>query len=254
MNAPVGERAAPFPAATGRGVRIAVIDSGVFPNHPHISSVAGGVSIDVNGAVDSTDFLDRLGHGTAVTAAIQEKAPAAEYFAVKVFQRELRTTAAALIAAIDWSVENGMDIVNLSLGSTNPNHAQAFGEAAARAAAKGILLLSAIRMGEALCYPGSLADVIGVGLDWECPRDRYRVTEEGGRTVFVASGYPRPIPGVAPMRNLSGISFAVANMTGFVARARETAAGTVDAGLCSQINAALTKECALVEAAASTQA
>ena len=41
------------------------------------------------------------------------------------------------------------------------------------------------------------------------------------RPVFFASGYPRSIPGVAPERNLNGISFAVANMTGFVARAAE---------------------------------
>jgi hypothetical protein len=46
--------------------------------------------------------------------------------------------------------------------------------------------------------------------------------------VFRASGYPRPIPGVPADRNLHGISFAVANVTGFVARARATHA-TLDA-------------------------
>jgi hypothetical protein len=39
--------------------------------------------------------------------------------------------------------------------------------------------------------------------------------------VFYASGYPRPVPGLPQERNLNGISFAVANMTGFVARARQ---------------------------------
>ena len=39
--------------------------------------------------------------------------------------------------------------------------------------------------------------------------------------VYVASGYPRSLPGVPRERNLHGISFAVANMTGFVARACE---------------------------------
>ena len=42
-------------------------------------------------------------------------------------------------------------------------------------------------------------------------------------SVFVASAYPRDIPGVPRERNLNGISFAVANMTGFVARAKEMA-------------------------------
>ena len=40
---------------------------------------------------------------------------------------------------------------------------------------------------------------------------------------FAASGFPRSLPGVPPKRNLHGISFAVANMTGFVARACEPA-------------------------------
>ena len=42
---------------------------------------------------------------------------------------------------------------------------------------------------------------------------------EDGGVVFRASGFARPIPGIDPRRNLHGISFAVANMTGFLARA-----------------------------------
>jgi len=44
---------------------------------------------------------------------------------------------------------------------------------------------------------------------------------EDARPTFFASGYPRSIPGVPQERNLNGVSFAVANMTGFVARARQ---------------------------------
>ena len=76
-------------------VRIAVIDSGVNPAHPHIARVDGGWP--------ENDFLDRLGHGTAVMAAIQEKAPDAEYFAARMFDRELRTNIDTLLAAIQWS-------------------------------------------------------------------------------------------------------------------------------------------------------
>lgn len=65
---------------SGRGVAVAVIDSGVNPEHPHVSRAAGGVGIKLSGDV-SEDFVDRLGHGTAVFAAIQEKAPEADLFA-----------------------------------------------------------------------------------------------------------------------------------------------------------------------------
>jgi hypothetical protein len=51
------------------------------------------------------------------------------------------------------------------------------------------------------------------------PRDRCRLERLNARgAVFRAAGYPRPIPGVPPERNLKGLSFAVANVTGVVAR------------------------------------
>lgn len=205
----------------GRGVRIGVIDSGVFPRHPHIGPIAGGAAIlpgeDVSEDLEA--WIDRLGHGTAVTAAIQEKAPAAEVFAVKVFHTALKTSAATLVRAIDWCVVQGFDVVNLSLGSTNPAHEAAFAEAAARAAKAGAVLVAARQAGEDLCYPGCLPGVLGVGLDWDCPRDRYDLRTVDGAVAGYASGYPRPVPGVAPARNLSGVSFAVANMTGHLAAA-----------------------------------
>src|SRR5689334_16902516 len=109
----------PFPGTTGRGLRVAVIDSGVNPRHPHIAGIAGGVSILSPDRIEEGSFLDLLGHGTAVMAAIQEKAPEATYFAVKLFHGSLRTTTPALLAAIEWSLAKGVDVINLSLGTLN---------------------------------------------------------------------------------------------------------------------------------------
>src|SRR4051794_8032264 len=89
---------------TGRGVRVAVIDSGVHPAHPHIGSISGGTSI----IAASDDILDRLGHGTAVMAAIKEKAPEAELFAVKIFDRALKTSIDTLTGALEWCLEHEM--------------------------------------------------------------------------------------------------------------------------------------------------
>ena len=58
----------PFAGCSGRGVRVAIIDSGVNQRHPHITELAGGICIGGNGMVEEGDFSDYLGHGTAVTA------------------------------------------------------------------------------------------------------------------------------------------------------------------------------------------
>jgi hypothetical protein len=175
-----------------------------------VGGIAGGVGIGCD------DCIDRIGHGTAVAAAIREKAPGAAIFAVKIFHEKLSAPIERLLEGIGWCVGNRMDIINLSLGTANPAHEALLREAVARVAAAGILLVAAHEW-----LPGSLDGVIPVALDWHCPRGEYRTAPlPGGRTLYRASGYPRPIPGVAPERNLKGISFAVANVTGLLAAGR----------------------------------
>jgi subtilisin family serine protease len=177
------------------------------------------VARDGSVSEDADDALDRLGHGTAVTAAIQEKAPDADLLIVRVFHDKLAASAAALVGAIAWCVEQKVDLINLSLGSTNEAHLLAFQLAAEHALARGTLLVAARAVGDTPCFPGSLPIVLGVGLDWDCPRDRFIVQEAADGIAYDASGYPRPIDGAPQHRNLHGISFAVAQMSGFAALA-----------------------------------
>jgi len=208
-----------FAGRTGKGVRVAVIDSGVHAAHPHIGGVAGGITI--GDELDGKNYTDIIGHGTAVMAAIKEKAPEAEYFAVRVFYTSLRTTIELLVEAIEWSIDNRMEVINLSLGTTNPAHRERFAPLIARAFPHGPILVSARDADGTPALPGSLPGVIGVELDWDCPREMYYAKLAAGGLTLVASGYPRSLPGVPRTRNLHGISFAVANATGFVVRACE---------------------------------
>lgn len=219
-SSPEPEPALPFPDAAGKGLRVAVIDSGVNPRHPHISGVAGGVAIGGPGEIEEGSYLDLLGHGTAVMAAIQEKAPEAECLAVKLFHDSLRTTSPALLTAIEWAIGNRADVINLSLGTLNFEYESRIRTLVESAIDRGIVLVAARQSGDRPCLPGSLPGVVGVSLDWECPRTCYRSAEVFGRRFYYASGYPRSLPGMPRERNLHGISFAVANMTGFVLRAR----------------------------------
>jgi subtilisin family serine protease len=217
----------------GAGVRVAIIDSGVHASHPHIGGVAGGIAIDEQGR-EHDDYIDRLGHGTAVTAAIKEKAPGAELYAVKVFDNSLSTSINSLVHAIDWAARAGLHLANLSLGTARAEHEGTLTEAVSRAASYGLIVVAARDEDGVRWLPGSLPGVISVQLDWTCPRDQYRFVQMDGTPVFRASGLPREIPGVPPERNLSGISFAVANMTGFTARAR---AGLADGTLVEVVRA-----------------
>jgi hypothetical protein len=201
-------------------VSVAIVDSGANAPHPHLPAVAGGVAIDFEGA-ESEDFVDRLGHGTAAAAVIHEKAPGAELWAIKVFDRELATTVGTLVRAIDWAARRGIRLVNMSLGTPNDFRAPELAPAIARAVDAGTIVVSAHRHDDRLWYPGSLEGAVGVVLDREQPREAVTVVELDGRRVLCASPYPRPIPGVPPERNLSGISFAVANATGVLAALME---------------------------------
>lgn len=208
---------------TGRGVRVAVIDSGVHATHPHVQGVAGGVAMDAGGLAHE-DYVDRLGHGTAVTAAIREKAPGADIVIVKIFDRELRATGDQLVAAIDWARVAGARLVNLSLGTTNTAHEPALARAVAAIRAAGADVVCAAPDARDRWLPGALDGVVAVELDMSLPRDQCDVVcDDTGAIVVRASGYPRPIPGVSPERNLKGVSFAVANATGLLARALEGA-------------------------------
>ena len=203
---------------TGRSVRVAIVDSGVHARHPHVGGVAGGVGIEDEGRL-SNDFLDRLGHGTAVAGAIREKASEAELYAVRIFDRALSTNVQTLVTALEWAVSARMHIVNLSLGTANPKHEPALRQAVEQATAAGIIIVAARDDGGVRWLPGSLPGVLPVRVDVDCPRETFRIDHHGEAVICRTSPYPRPIPGVPPERNLNGISFAVANMTGFLALA-----------------------------------
>ena len=203
----------PFAGRTGAGVIVAVIDSGVHASHPHVGAVGECVCIDP----PDGDVIDRLGHGTAVAAAIRDIAPATTLVVGKIFDRGLSTNAAVLARGIDWAVSAQARVINLSLGTPNVAHAVVLGASVARATAAGAIVVSARESAGVTWLPGSIEGVASVAADSTLERNEFEIDELG----FVAAPYPRPIPGVPRERNLSGVSFAVANVSGFLARLLE---------------------------------
>lgn len=219
---------------SGTGVRVAVVDSGVNARHSHVRGVAlalracDGKRGEVRWVKDSTD---RIGHGTAVAAVIRQKAPLAEIISLKVFDDTLITRMRYVLAAIQWAAEQGVHVVNLSLGSDNPDHIPALQEAAERAIAGGTLLVASAEAGGEPTFPAALPGFIGVRTDPHCDEWSYSVWPDEP-LPFGACGYPRSLPDRPPSANFRGTSFAAAHMTGFIAllvEASGTTEGVVDA-------------------------
>jgi len=143
---------APFAGRTGVGVTVAVLDSGVHSGHPHVGEVRRGTNL--TGVGEPANWIDRIGHGTAVAAAIREKSPSIEILAVRVFDRQLATNVAVLADAIVWSADAGAQLINLSLGTSNFAHAERLTDAVAHAAARGALVVSARRSDDVEWLPG----------------------------------------------------------------------------------------------------
>lgn len=208
-----------------RRVRIAVVDSGVHAAHPHLAgagTIELGVAIAEDGARsrEPAAFADRLGHGTAVAAAILDLAPGAALLVVKVFDRHLACPFERVLEALDVALDARPDLVNLSLGTSDPEHRGALEPRIARALELGARIVAPADAHGMPSYPGALAGVDAVVADPNLPRDRPERRRVGTREFWFASPFPREIPGVPRTHNLHGSSFATANVTGWLARAR----------------------------------
>lgn len=111
----------------GRGVTVAVIDSGIDKNHPDL---AGRVIGEKNFVEDETTTDDLLGHGTMVAGIIAGSgassegkyrgiAPGANLLNVKVINSKGDGRVSDIIAGIEWALYNGADVLSLSLGGIN---------------------------------------------------------------------------------------------------------------------------------------
>lgn len=205
--------------ATGTGVRVALIDSGINAEHSHVASAAGGVGFSLadDGTVkESNDYTDQLGHGTALAGILRAKAPQVELYAVKIFADRLGASITILEAGLRWAIEQQMKIINLSLGTNKPEHRERLVSLVAQANAQGSILVASSPPGQADVFPAALPGVIGVAGDAQCGWDEYRYIPEDS-IPFRAHYQPRPLPGLPQERNLRGHSFASAHVSALLA-------------------------------------
>jgi subtilisin family serine protease len=153
--------------ATGSGLTVAVIDSGIERGHPAVGgmlrrSVRVELGEDEPRVVDDSDAADVVGHGTACAGIIHAFAPEAEFVSVRVLGPDNRGKGAAFAAGLEWAIDQGASVVNLSLSSKSDAMFGIFHELADAAYFANVLLVSAANNAPGPSYPSLFAAVVSV--------------------------------------------------------------------------------------------
>jgi len=204
--------------------KIAIIDSGIDISHPSIGMIAGGVNISINKDghfTYSEEGTDCVGHGTACAGIIRKKAPDAALYSVRIFDESLMADGRALIAAIHWCIDNEMDVVNLSLGTTDVTFKKSLQKVCRKAVDAGVILIAAESNEGGESYPAVFPEVIGVtgGAIYEPDGFYYRKDQ---RIECVARGDEQRVCWLNGKHIMTGgNSFAAPHITGIIAHLLE---------------------------------
>jgi subtilisin len=151
--------------STGRGVKVAVIDSGVDASHPAIGKVDGYVAIsqEPEGLIyDTEPHEDVYGHGTACAGVIRSLAPDCEIYSVRVLGPKLAGRGSVFAAGLRWAVENGMEVCNLSLSTSKKDFFGVLHELADKAYFGNVMVVASADNMPVVSYPAMYASVFSV--------------------------------------------------------------------------------------------
>lgn len=152
--------------ATGAGVKVAIIDSGVEGSHPRVGGrLVESVAVEIRDEeahVVPDDPVDLFGHGTACAAIVVGMAPEVEIVSVRVLGADLRGKGVAFLAGLEWAVERGAKVMNLSLSSKSERLFPYFHEVVDEAYFKHVSLVSAVNNVPGLSFPSTFSSVFSV--------------------------------------------------------------------------------------------
>jgi subtilisin family serine protease len=152
--------------STGAGVRLCVLDSGIEHDHPLVGPVQRSVAVRREGdeiVVEEDDEGDVCGHGTACAGIIRSLAPDVELVSVRVLGAGYTGSAPVLLGGLEWAIEQGYDIVNMSLSTTKKQYVDRLHELADVAYFKRVMLVASAHNMPVESFPWRFASVISVG-------------------------------------------------------------------------------------------
>jgi subtilisin len=208
---------------SGRGVRVGIIDSGIEDGHPLVGTVQQAIAVEDSDTDDEVVFVegphdDLYGHGTACAGLIRGLAPAVELISVRVLGPDLKGSAYTFAHGLDWCIEHGVNVVNLSLSTANEDYAETFYDLLDQAIYRNVMVVSAMNNERKRSIPSEFAGVFSVacceGLDQERFLCNPRAPAEWG-----AVGVDLEVPWCGGSTIVAtGNSFAAAVISGHLAR------------------------------------
>jgi subtilisin len=155
-----------FGGATGAGVRVCVLDSGIELDHPLVGEVQRSVAVTRDGdaiSVADDDAGDLCGHGTACAGIIRSLAPECELTSVRVLGEGYTGSAAVMLGGLAWAIEQGFQIVNMSLSTTKKQYSEELHDLADTAYFKRTMLVASAHNMPVESFPWRFASVVSVG-------------------------------------------------------------------------------------------
>ena len=153
--------------ATGKGVRVCILDSGVDGSHPLVGELESSVVISIgenDEVVAEPDTEgDVSGHGTACAGIVRRLAPEASISSVRVLGSTFTGSGAVLLAGLRYAIEQGFSVINMSLSTTKKPFASVLHELADSAYFKRTVLVASAHNMPVESYPWRFSSVISVG-------------------------------------------------------------------------------------------
>src|SRR6266516_4797986 len=204
--------------STGKGVRVCILDSGVDAGHPLVGEVQRSVAVSIGAdeevVVEDDSEGDLCGHGTACAGIVRSLAPDCELISVRVLGAGFTGSGGVLLAGLRWAVEQGFDVVNMSLSTTKRQFAGLLHELTDKAYFRRTVLVASAHNMPVESYPWRFSSVISVGSHEE-PDPMTFFYNPDPPVEFFARGVNVEVPWVGGTRiRSSGNSFATPHMSG----------------------------------------
>jgi subtilisin len=207
--------------STGKGVRVCILDSGIEVGHPLVGEVEGAVAVEVGEddqpVVEEDDEGDLCGHGTACAGIIRSIAPECSLFSVRVLGAGYTGSGPVLLAGLRWAVDQGFDVINMSLSTTKSQFAGILHELADSAYFRRTVLVASAHNMPVESYPWRFSSVISVG-SHEQPDSLTWYYNPEPPVEFFARGVGVDVAWLeGEQLRVTGNSFATPHMTGICA-------------------------------------